>query len=341
MKECTTIGIDISKRIFHLVGISSNGLEIFKKKVYRDQLMIFMEQLPRVRVALEACGSSNYLGRCFKKLGFEVVLIAPQYVKPYVKTNKNDWSDAAGIAEAAQRRHMRFVTVKTIEQQELQHLHRARENALKTATMLNNSVRGMLLEYGIAIPLGKKGLLRAMEYLADPEQQIGELGRSVINQEIERYYQTIESIRCYDKKIEEIAKTHPVCKRLQTVPGVGPVIATALVASVGNPAQYKNGREFSASLGLVPKQHSTGGVAKLLGISKRGDRYIRKILVHGSRSILYRAHLKDDKFSQWATQLKARKGWNKTAVAVANKTARICWHILRFDKEYEVKKAAA
>lgn len=341
MQESSVIGVDISKRIFHFWGVDKCGNFVFRKRVYRSDLMEFVHQLPRVRLVMEACGSAHNWGRRFGELGFEVRLIAPQYVKPFVKTNKNDWADAEAITEAALRPRARFVGVKTVEQQELQHLHRSREMAMKTSTALNNAVRGMLLEYGVELPLGKKAMREVAGILSEERCLIGALGRQVISRSLNQYWQVMQEIEWYDNAIESIARAHPVCKRLQTVPGIGPVIATALVAAVGNPAQYKNGREFSASLGLVPRHTGTGGKVRLLGISKRGDRYLRKQLIHGSRSLLYRAHLKEDKFSRWMTALKAQKGWNKTAVAVANKNARICWHLLRFEKEYDVALVAA
>lgn len=341
MKECTVIGIDISKRTFHFYGVDKFGKCVFRKKVYRSDLMEFVYHLPRVRLVMEACAGAHHLGRTLKGLGFGVQLVAPQFVKPFVKTNKNDWADAEAIVECSLRPTTRYVAVKTIEQQELQHLHRAREQALKRVTALNNALRGMLLEYGIALPLGKKAIRTINDILAGQEHGIGALGQAVIRESLGQYYQALEQVQWHDNQIELLARTHPVSKRLQTVPGVGPIIATAMIAAVGDPAQYKNGREFAASLGVVPRHEGTGGKTRLLGISKRGDRYLRKQLIHGSRSLLYRAHLKEDAFSRWAAALKARKGWNKTAVAVANKTARICWHILRFEKEYDVAFASS
>ena len=341
MKNVSVVGIDIAKRIFHLYGADSKGHKVMSKKVYRDEFLEAVAQLPKEAVVvMEACGGAHYWGRRFQGLGFEVRLIAPQFVKPYVKGNKTDMADAEAISEAALRPTMRYVRVKSITEQELQHLHRARELAIKSQTAEGNSIRGMLLEYGISLVQGKKGISEVSVQLEKYPERMSPVGRELIMRAVDRYKKSEEEVEWYDKKIEGIAKVHPVCKRLQTVPGIGPIISTALVAAVGDPSAFKNGRQFSAWLGIVPKQHSTGGKQKLLGISKRGDKYLRKQLIHGSRSLLYRAHLKTDTFSIWATNLKERRGWNRTTVAIANKTARICWSILRFENDYQSTRAA-
>jgi len=335
----SVIGIDTSKRVFHIWGVDERGARTFKRMEYRESFLEAMVQMPRCVVAMEACGGSHHWGRKLRKLGFTVKLIAPQYVKPYVKTNKNDWADAEAICEAAQRPGMRFTDVREVAQQELQHLHRLRELAIKQTTALGNNIRGTLLEYGIAIPQGKKGM-NALHERLEKEVEFSSLMKELITRQLERYWQFVEEVDWYDKKLNAIAKTHPVCQRLMQIKAVGPIIATAVLGKVFDPARFKNGRAFAASLGIVPRQEGSGGKTKLLGISKRGDSYLRKQLIHGARSILYRCESQTDPMSRWGTELKKRRGWNRAAVAVANKTARIIWHILRYESDYDVSKAA-
>lgn len=333
------IGIDISKRIFHIWGVDAKGVRVLKKMVHRESLMELMAQLPRGAVVMEACGGAHHWGRKFRELGFTVKLIPPQYVKPFVKTNKNDWADAEAICEAAQRPAMRFTEVRSVDQQALQHLHRLRELAIKQATAMGNGIRGILLEYGIAIAKGKTGIRSLVERL-EKSLELPTLVRELVTRQLSRYWALVDEVDWYDKKLKVIAMAHPVCKRLLQIPAVGPTIATAILSKVNDPASFKNGRAFASSLGIVPRQHSSGGKERLLGISKRGDKYLRKLLIHGSRSILYRAHLKHDAMSRWATELKNRRGWNRASVAVANKTARVIWHILRFESDYDGSRTA-
>lgn len=334
------IGIDTSKRVFHIWGVNERGAQTFKKMEYRESFMEAMVQMPRVTVVMESCGGSHHWGRKLKALGFNVKLIAPQYVKPFVKTNKNDWNDAQAICEAAQRPSMRFVEVKEIAAQELQHIHRLRELAIKHTTSTSNNIRGILLEYGIAIPQGKKAM-RSLPERLEKAVEYTSLMRELITRQLARYWELVAEVEWYDKKLVSIAKNHPVCQRLLKIRGVGPIIATGIVAKVTDPASFRNGRAFASSLGIVPKQQSSGGKVKLLGISKRGDKYLRKQLIHGARSLLYRCELQKDPMSRWATELKKRRGWNRSAVAVANKTARIIWHVLRYESDYDISKTAS
>ena len=338
MKDVSVIGVDIAKNIFHLCGVSSIGEIMFRKRVNRRGFIKVMSMQRGCSVRMEACGGAHYWGRELMKLGFEVKLIAPQFVKPFVKSNKNDEADAEAICEASQRPTMRFCDVKTVGQQEIQHLHRVRERAIINQTALSNELRGILLEYGIAIPKGKRALSFVTEEV-ERDVNITNLGREMVFELLHEIKRLSERVNYYDKKLIAISKKHPVCQRLETIPGVGPIIASAIVAAVNDPQDFKNGRQFAAWLGLVPRQSSTGGKSKLLSISKRGDVYIRKQLVHGARSVLYVAHKKEDKRSIWANALKNKKGWNKAAVAVANKNARTIWAMLRYETEYKAVAA--
>jgi transposase len=336
----SVIGIDTSKRVFHILGVTERGAQTLKKIEYRDSFIATMAQMPRATVVMESCGGSHHWGRKLKALGFDVKLIPPQYVKPYVKTNKHAWNDAQAICEAAQRPSMHFVEVKDISAQELQHIHRLRELAIKQMVATSDNIRGILLEYGIAIPQGKQAMRTLPERL-EKAVEYTSLMRELITRQLARYWNLVEEVDWYDKKLASISKNHPVCQRLLKIRGVGPIIATGVVAKVTDPANFKNGRAFASSLGIVPKQQSSGGKAKLLGISKRGDRYLRKQLIHGARSLLYRCELQKDSMSRWAAELKKRRGWNRSAVAVANKTARIIWHVLRYESDYDVSKTTA
>lgn len=339
MRELSAIGIDTAKYVFHLVGVTKEGKVVYRKKVSRRQLLEEVTRQGRCRIFMEACGGSHYWGRAFQERGHEVKLIAPQFVKPYVKSNKNDWMDAEAIVEAGQRPTMRFVGVKTVAQQELQLMHRCRERVVKATTAMANEIRGLLLEFGITIPKGAKNLREIPALLEKYSGKMTSLGRELIMKALEDYRRLAEQVAQYDVKLERLTKEHPVCQRLMTIPGVGPIIASAIVAAVSDPAIFRNGRQFAAWLGLVPRQESSGGKPRLLGISKRGDVYIRKQLVHGARSVLYNAHKKTDRRSVWATAVKNRRGWNKAAVAMANKNARVIWAILRYETNYQTQPA--
>ncbi len=341
MNDISVIGIDIAKSIFHLVGVDERGQVILKKKLIREKVNEFIAQQKPVVVAMEACGGSHYWGREFKKYGHEVRLIAPQFVKPFVKSNKNDMADAEAICEASLRPTMRFVPIKRVEQLELQHLHRARERMIRDQVALGNEIRGFMAEYGIVFPKGLKALRQVPAFLERYSDKMTSMGRELITELYNRYFELREKIDGYDKKLKLISRQHPVCARLDKIRAVGPVISTAVVATVADPSVFKNGRQFAAWLGIVPKQDTTGGKPRLLGISKRGDRYLRKQLIHGARSLLYSCQKKSDPFSVWATALLKRRGWNKAAVAIANKNARIIWALLHNETEYNPEHRVA
>jgi transposase len=342
MPQVSVLGIDIAKQLFHVVGMDDTGTVVWRKRLTRGALMPFIAQLPPMVIGMEACGGAHYWARRFREYGHTVKLMAPQFVKPYVKSNKHDMADAEAIAEAVTRPTMRFVPIKELAQQDFQALHRVRERLVKARTALINEIRGLLSEYGIVLPQGvtkfRHGLLPMLE---QEQAKLTALGREIFRQLYEEWL-ILEQRLTYDhEQLETIGRTHPVCQRLLTIPGIGPLTATALVAAVNDATHFKNGRQFAAWLGLVPRQHSTGGKPRLLGISKRGDRYLRKLLVHGARATLRWIKLKSDRRSQWVRALIERRGTNRAVVALANKNARIAWVLLTTDRVYTPEHTAA
>jgi transposase len=337
MKKLSVVGIDIAKQVFHLVGMDEQGTILVRKRLYRAQVMAFIAQLPPTLIGMEACGGAHYWARRFREHGHEVKLMAPQFVKPYVKANKNDMRDAEAIAEAVTRPTMRFVPTKDVDQQDLQALHRVRERLMGGRTALVNEVHGLMNEYGIVIPKGVARFRQAVvDKLESEQDKLTPLSQEMFWKLVEEFVALEEQLAYYQEKLEALATTHPECQRLMTVPGIGPLSATALVAAVSDASAFKNGRQFAAWLGLVPRQHSTGGKERLLGISKRGDSYLRKLLIHGARVTLRWVGLKTDRRSQWMRHLLERRGNNRTAVAVANKNARIVWALLTSHQDYQL-----
>jgi transposase len=336
------IGVDLAKRTFHVHGVDADGRVVVNKRYTRQKLKEYLVTLPRCIIAMEACASAHYWARLLRSHGHELKLIAPQFVKPYVKSNKNDAADAEAICEAAQRPGMRFVAVKEIGQQDIQAIHRMRSLAVARRTAQINQIRGLLLEYGIEVPAGRISLLRRLpEILEDAENGLTELFRGELFGLYGELRHLDERIAHYDVKIGQMAKADDRAQRLQTIPGIGPKIATALVAAIGDIHTFKNGRQLAAWLGLVPRQHSTGGKSTLLGISKRGDVYLRQLIIHGARSILRWVGRKTDRTSRWATALKARRHQNITIVAMANKMVRIAYALLKNEDTYRVEPIPA
>ena len=328
-KKVVRMGIDLGKNTFHVFGVDESGSTVVKKKLRRKQLLEYFANRPPCLVGMEACGGSHHWARELIKLGHEVRLISPQFVKPYVKGNKNDYNDAEGICEAVGRPNMRFVTVKSIEQQDLQGLHRIRQSVVKQRTALANQIRGLLGEYGIVVAQGiSRVRTRIPEILEDGENGLTDRFRGWLAELLEAFRALDERIKEYDQEIGREHAANEVCQRLSAIEGVGPQSATAVVATYGDGKQFRDGRQFSASIGLVPRQHTTGDKPLLLGISKRGDKYIRTLLIHGARSVINRIERRDDRRSRWLQSLVARRGKNKAAVALANKNARIIWALL-------------
>lgn len=331
------VGIDLAKRSFHVYGVDERGQRVISKTFTRTRLCEFMANLPACTVAMEACGSAHYWARTFRAYGHEVRLIAPQFVKPFVKSNKNDAIDAEAICEAAQRPTMRFVAVKSVEQQDIQAMHRMRSLVVERRTAQVNQIRGLLLEYGIAMPQGRVAVGRCLaEMLEDAANGLSDRFRAELRGLAEELRHLDERVAYYDAQIETIAQSHPQAQALMTIPGLGAKGATALVAAVGeDPRLFKNGRGLAAWLGLVPRQHSTGGRDRLLGISKRGDVYLRQLLIHGARAVLRWVERKDDPTSRWAAGLKGRRHTNVAVVALANKIARIAYAVMTTGKPYD------
>jgi transposase len=338
----SVLGIDLAQRIFHLVGMDDAGHVVLKKRLTREALLPFIAQLSPVVIGMEACGGAHYWARQFRAHGHTVKLIAPQFVKPYVKSNKNDPADAEAICEAVTRPTMRFVPIKEVEQQDLQSLQRARERVVKARTALVNEIRGLLAEYGIVLPQSVTRFRHAFLATLEVERaKLTPLSRELFEQLYEEFGILEKRLAYYTDKIAAIGAAHPVCQRLMTVPGIGPLTATALVAAVSNATAFKNGRQFAAWIGLVPRQHSTGGKPRLLGISKRGDVYLRTLFVHGARATLRWIGLKTDRRSKWVRGLIDRRGKNKAAIALANKNARIAWVLLTTDQVYIPEQVVA
>lgn len=332
--QATTVGLDIAKNVFQVHGVDSQGKVVLQESLKRPQVLPYFANLPSCLVAMEACASAHYWQRQLAALGHEVKLINPGYVTPYVKSNKNDARDAEAICEAVTRPNMRFVPKKSVEQQDIQIIHRVRSRLVKQRTALVNQIRGLLGEYGLIVPQGVAVVRRQLPlYLEDAKNELTPISREVFADLYEQLQQLDEQINTYDQKIKNIVKASDACQRLLALPGVGPIVATALTMAVGNAKEFKNGRHMAAWLGLVPKQHSSGGKERLLGISKRGDRYVRAQLIHGAMA--YRVKNNPEHENQWLYKLIQRRGMNKAVVAFANKIARQAWVILAREEKYQ------
>ncbi|HEY5867744.1 MAG TPA: IS110 family transposase [Candidatus Tectomicrobia bacterium] len=337
----SVLGIDIAKLVFHVVGMDDAGHVVLRKRMARSELLPFIANLSPLCIGMEACGSAHYWARCFREHGHEVRLIAPQFVKAYVKSPKNDARDAEAICEAVTRPTMRFVPIKRVEPQDLQALHRVRTRLIKARTALVNEIRGLLNEYGIILPQGITKFRTLIVRKLEAEQaQLTPFSRELFWHLYEEFLALDHRLASDDEKLTTIGQLQPECQRLQTIPGIGPVSATALIAAIGDATQFKNGRQLAAWLGLVPREHSTGGKPRLFGMSKRGDVYLRTLLIHGARATLRWIATKPDDRSRWLRDLIARRGKNRAAVALANKNARIVWALLVHHQEYRIKPAA-
>lgn len=332
----TTVGLDLAKSVFHVACFNEHFKEVKKRMLRRNQVLQFFTQLPPCRIGMEACASSHYWGRELRAMGHDVKLIPPQYVKPYLRGNKNDYNDARAIAEAATRPSMPFVAIKTVEEQDMQALHRMRAKCIKDRTALSNSTRGLLGEYGIVLPKGLATLRKSIpELLEDAENALSNRFRNLLVRRYEQLAELDGHIAFYTNELELLSQQDDACQRLQTVPGFGPIVSSTFRSAIGDGRTYSRGRDAAASLGLVPRQHSSGGKNVLLGISKRGDRYLRSQLVHGARAVVVQAVRKNDPLSRWINRIREERGWNKAVVAMANKMARIGWAILRHNTVYQ------
>ena len=338
--EITLLGIDLAKTVFQLHGNDRHGRCVLRKKLRRPELYEFITKLPPCIIGMEACSGAHYWGRRFEEAGHSVRLISPQFVKPFVKANKNDANDAEAIAEAVARPSMRFVPIKAPWQLEIQAIHRARSLLVCQRVALGNAIRGFLGEQGIALPQGKAQLQKWFSEELMHNESLSESFKDMLCQLWEEYQSLQQKEAVLLAKIEKIAKSDERIQRLQKIEGVGPLIATAAVAAIGDPKHFKNGRQFSAWLGLVPRQNSSGGKQVLSGISKRGDRYLRSLMVHGGRSVINAAKRGNAHRSGWILEKERTRGANKTAVAIANHNARVIWALLAKGESYREQKTA-
>ena len=335
MKNITLLGIDLAKDVFQLHGINEHGKKILGKKVRRLELPTLIANLPKCKIVMEACGSSNYWSRKFISYGHEVSQISPQHVKPFVQGKKNDKNDARAIAIAAQQDGMPTVPIKTISQQEIQMNHRYRESLVQDRTALSNRIRGFLREMGIFLVKGLSQIRKEIPLiLEDTTNDLTTDMREIIASGYNKIIALDKEIEGYTQKIERFCKQNEVCERLMQLSGVGPMIASIVYATIGDAKHFRNGRHFAAYLGLVPKEHSSGGKQCLMSISKRGDRYIRSLLIHGGRSVVKNADKKSNYLSCWVQRIKKERGYNKASVAVANKNARHMWAIMAYEDQY-------
>jgi transposase len=338
--KVTTLGIDLAKNIFRLHGVDCRGAVVLRKQLSRRQMLQFLARLEPCLIGMEACAGAHYWARELEKLGHTTRLMSPHLVKAYRKNQKNDGNDAAAICEAVGRPSMRFVPIKSAAQQDIQAAHRIRFQLIKWRTALANKVRGLLSEYGIVVAQGLAPLQRELpRLLADEEIPLSGFFREMLSEMAERLKLLDQRIHQYDLKIERVFGQDERCPRLAQVEGVGPLTATALVAAIGNPHEFKSGRELSAWLGLVPRQHSSGGRNVLLGISKHGDRYLRTLLIHGARASIRVVERRRDARSLALSRLKARRGSNVAAVALANHNARVLWALLAKGEDYRPRAA--
>ena len=340
MSEITTVGLDLAKNIFQVHGVDQTGTAIVIKRLRRSQVIAFFAGLPPCLVGMEACATAHHWARELTKLGHEVRLMPPQYVKAYVKRNKNDAADAAAICEAVKRPSMRFVPAKTTEQQSALLMHRARDLLVRQRTMLVNALRGHLAEFGL---VEAQGLHKVAGLIAivmdDMDERIPQMARQALKVIAGQIDELQTRIAVLETQVLAWHKNNPVSWRLATIPGIGPIIATAIAATVADPSMFRSGREFAAWLGLVPRQSSTGGKARLGGISKRGDSYLRRLLVNGAISALLWSKMA--KTDPWLVSLLGRKPRLVVAVALANKTARIAWAVMSRQDTYRHAAVAA
>jgi len=332
------VGVDLAKNVFQLNGVDRHEKVVWKRRLSRAKwLPVLLEQVePGCEIGMEACAGAHHWARELESRGYIVKLIPPQFVKPYVKSNKNDANDAEAICEAMSRPGMRFVTVKSVAQQDIQATHRIRSELMSQRTAKANQIRGLVAEYGLVAPRTLYALRAAIpDWLEDADNDLTDHFRSLLHGLWLDLVALDDRLRELDRAIEQLANSNPMTRRLQQLRGVGPMVATALIATVGDAGQYHKGRQMAASLGLTPRQCSSGDKQRLLGISKRGDVYLRTLLVHGARAVVSQAKHRDDRLSRWVTGIAQRRHPNVAAVALANKTARMAWAMLRNETDYD------
>jgi transposase len=334
--QITTVGLDLAKNVIQVHAVNQHGRTVLKKALKRDQVLPFFANLTPCLIGIEACSSAHYWARKLQSLGHTVRLMAPQFVKPYVKTNKNDAADAEAICEAVGRPTMRFVPVKNMEQQAVLSLHRARQGFVKARTAQANQIRGLLGEYGIILPQGVIHIAKRLPaILEDAQSDLPAVFRHLVQRLAEHLKELDRQVDELERQIQIWHRQNDASKKLAEIPGIGPITASAMVASIGDAKSFKNGRQLAAWLGLVPRQHSSGGKPTLLGISKRGDSYLRTLLILGAQAVLRVAERKASYTGSWLANLVGRRHQNVAAVALANKNARIIWALLAHDREYK------
>lgn len=332
----TTVGVDLAKSVFQVHGVDKRGKTVVQKRLKRSQVLEYFVQLPPCLIGMEACSSAHHWARKLQEQGHEVKLMAPQFVKPYVKANKTDAADAEAICEAVTRPTMRFVPIKSIDQHSVLSLHRARAGFVKSRTAQVNQIRGLLGEFGIVLAQGISHVTRCIpEIVEDADNELPPMFRELLHRLRSYLIELNHQIEAIEKQITAWHKCNEDSKRLEKIPGFGVLTASALVASIGNASCFKNGRELAAWLGLVPRQHSSGGKTLLLGISKRGDSYLRTLMVHGARSIVRVASKKTTPTDNWTNEMSTRRHLNVVCVARANKNARIAWALLAHKRDYD------
>lgn len=340
MRQLMTIGLDLAKNTFFMVALNSSGQRQWRKKLRRKQLLSHFAQHPPCRVAMEACAGAHYWARELRQLGHEVVLLPPQHVRAYLRGQKNDYNDAEAIAEACLQGRIRPVPPKTLEEQDRQSFHRIRRQLIIEQTRLINQARGLLSEYGVVLPPGREHFARAMTgVLEDAQNGLTARMRELMARGMARYRALREELAWYDRQLNQQVKEDEVCQRLMSIPGFGPVVSSVFRNWLGDGGQFRRGRDVSAALGIVPRQHSTGGKPLLLGITKKGDKMLRSLLIHGARSVVMHADKKTDALSRWIQRLVQRRGFNKAVVALANKQARIGWVVVTRGEVYQARPA--
>ena len=334
MNEVITIGLDLAKNVFQVHGVDAEGNVVIRRQLRRSRVLPFFKKLPPCLGGVEACATAHHWARQLIGLGHEVKLMPPNYVKPYVKRGKNDAADAAAIAEAVTRPSMRFVAVKGVEQQSILMVHRTRELLVRQRTMVINAMRAHMAELGIVAPVGVPQVKRLLDVIADPDDaRLGPVARTCLESLVRQYLSLDDEVNAAEKRIHAWHRSNEISRRLETIPGIGVITASALAASVSDPSVFKSGRELAAWIGLVPRQNSTGGKQRLGRISKQGDQYLRWLLVAGALSVIRHAKRRGTN-SPWLAGIIARKPTKVAAVALANKNARIVWGILMGGESY-------
>lgn len=331
MKEITTIGVDLAKSIFTVHGMDAAGHTVLRKTVRREKLMELVAGLPPCLIGMEACGGAHEWARKFEACGHRVGIMMARFMAPYRKSSKNDGNDAEAICEAVARPNMRFVPVKSAEQQAILSLHRVRQGFIEQRTATINRIRGLLAEFGVVLPQRAEQVRRAAVVAAE---SLPVLAREAITDLRAHLSYLDERINRYERQLVELARQRETAVRIQRLPGVGPLTASAITARISDGHEFANGRQFAAWLGLVPRQYSTGGKPRLGRITKRGDAYLRTLLMLGARAVLQSAAQKTDRLSRWARALRARRGYHRAIIAVAAKNARIIWALLAKNREF-------